>query len=243
MQSRLLDVIFNFICFMNFKFNHTELNNFGNEPDRFKISDFTKACDSFDNLQISVYLPEKEKFIYSNSALKKIIGNYSTKILNKSWDFWFDFVTKDELLSVKDKIKNFFSMPYIKTPYVLKYHIIDENGIKLFLRHELLLHYLEGNVLAINYFSDITEKEKIEAYFKVANNAAEHFHKKKNLISPREKEVLILVADGFSSKQIADKLFISNHTAISHRKNLIEKFKVKNTAQLIKTASRITELW
>ena len=52
-----------------------------------------------------------------------------------------------------------------------------------------------------------------------------------------------MVADGYSSKQIADKLFISNHTAISHRKNLIEKFKVKNTAQLIKRASRNIELW
>ncbi|RZV54531.1 MAG: LuxR family transcriptional regulator, partial [Flavobacteriaceae bacterium] len=39
-----------------------------------------------------------------------------------------------------------------------------------------------------------------------------------------------------SSKQIADILYISNHTAISHRKNLIEKFQVKNTAHLVKRA-------
>ncbi|MEW4922931.1 helix-turn-helix transcriptional regulator [Algibacter sp. 2305UL17-15] len=175
-------------------------------------------------------------------ALKKIIGNHSTKMLNKSWDFWFDIVCKDELLSVKKKIKNFFSIPYLKTPYVLKYHIIDENGQRLLLRHELLLYYLEGNILGINYFFDITEKEKIEDYFKVVNNTSKDFQEKKSLISPREKEVLILVADGFSSKQIADMLFISNHTAITHRKNLIEKFKVKNTAQLIKKASRNIEL-
>ena len=134
-------------------------------------------------------------------------------------------------------------MPYFKTPYVLKYYIIDENGKSILLRHELLLHYLQGNILAINYFFDITEKEKIEAYFKVANTTSKDYHEKKSLISPREEEVLKLVADGFSSKQIADKLFISNHTAISHRKNLIEKFNVKNTAQLIKRVSRHIELW
>jgi DNA-binding CsgD family transcriptional regulator len=57
-------------------------------------------------------------------------------------------------------------------------------------------------------------------------------------ITEREKEVLRLVSKGYSDKQIADQLFISNHTAISHRKNLIQKFGVKNTAELIKVASK-----
>lgn len=57
-------------------------------------------------------------------------------------------------------------------------------------------------------------------------------------ISRREKEVLTLLAQGYSSKQIADKLFISDHTTMTHRKNLIQKFKVKNTAELIKEAAK-----
>ncbi|MGK7397235.1 MAG: LuxR C-terminal-related transcriptional regulator [Candidatus Cyclobacteriaceae bacterium M3_2C_046] len=57
-------------------------------------------------------------------------------------------------------------------------------------------------------------------------------------VSEREKEVLDLISQGFSSKEVADKLNISNHTAITHRKNLITKFKVKNTAELIKEASK-----
>ncbi|WOD42850.1 helix-turn-helix transcriptional regulator [Hwangdonia lutea] len=228
---------------MSPKGNHTALNRFNNKSDQCKISDLTKACDCLDNLQISIYQLNKEKFIYSNLALKRILGNHATEIINKSWDFWFKMVSEDEVLSVKNKINNFFSMPYFNAPYVLKYHILNENGKRILIRHELLLHYLEDNVLAINYFFDITEKEKIEDYFKLANNTYKDVYDKKNLISPREEEVLKLVADGFSSKQIADKLFISNHTAITHRKNLIEKFKVKNTAQLIKRVSRNIELW
>ncbi len=69
-----------------------------------------------------------------------------------------------------------------------------------------------------------------------------HIKKENCIISSREKEVLHLIGEGYSSKQIADMLFISNHTAISHRKNLIEKFQVKNTAQLIKKASKVMEL-
>lgn len=58
-------------------------------------------------------------------------------------------------------------------------------------------------------------------------------------VSCREMEVLRLIANGYSAKQIADKLYISEHTAINHRKNLIEKFHVKNTAELIKDASKV----
>jgi two-component system, NarL family, nitrate/nitrite response regulator NarL len=58
------------------------------------------------------------------------------------------------------------------------------------------------------------------------------------IISSREKEVLKLIADGLTSPQIADKLFISLHTVDSHRKNLLTKFNVNNTASLIKLAAK-----
>lgn len=53
-------------------------------------------------------------------------------------------------------------------------------------------------------------------------------------VSPREKEVLELIAFENTSHEIASKLYISNHTAISHRKNLMEKLAVKNTAGLVR---------
>lgn len=55
-------------------------------------------------------------------------------------------------------------------------------------------------------------------------------------ITPREKEVLELVAGGRSTKQIADKLKISIRTVESHRINMLKKFDVNNTAELIKRA-------
>jgi two-component system, NarL family, nitrate/nitrite response regulator NarL len=56
------------------------------------------------------------------------------------------------------------------------------------------------------------------------------------VISTREKEVLLLIADGLTNPQIAAQLFISLHTVESHRKNLLTKFAVNNTASLIKLA-------
>lgn len=57
-------------------------------------------------------------------------------------------------------------------------------------------------------------------------------------LSTREKEVLLLIADGFTNPQIAAKLFISLHTVDSHRKNLLTKFGINNTASLIKLAAK-----
>jgi len=56
------------------------------------------------------------------------------------------------------------------------------------------------------------------------------------VLTRREKEVLALVSDGLTNGEIAEKLFISITTVISHRKNILEKFKVNNTAGLIKKA-------
>lgn len=56
------------------------------------------------------------------------------------------------------------------------------------------------------------------------------------VLTRREKEVLRLIADGLTNNQIAEKLFISPLTVDSHRKNLLTKLNVKNTASLITTA-------
>lgn len=58
------------------------------------------------------------------------------------------------------------------------------------------------------------------------------------LITRREKEVLLLVADGFTNAEIAEKLFISVPTVNTHRKSLLSKFNVNNTAGLIKIAAK-----
>ena len=55
-------------------------------------------------------------------------------------------------------------------------------------------------------------------------------------LSPREKEILGLIAEGYTNPQIAEKIFLSSFTVDSHRKNLLAKLNVKNTASLIRLA-------
>jgi DNA-binding CsgD family transcriptional regulator len=80
-------------------------------------------------------------------------------------------------------------------------------------------------------------------YINQVNNAGESQTYCVNLLSSRENEVLKLVSNGDSSKTIALKLHISVTTVISHRKHLLEKLHVKNTAQLIKEAFKMSVLF
>lgn len=55
-------------------------------------------------------------------------------------------------------------------------------------------------------------------------------------LTDREKEVLSLIADGNTNPEIAKLLFISPRTVDTHRKNLLKKLEVKNTAGLVRFA-------
>jgi DNA-binding NarL/FixJ family response regulator len=55
-------------------------------------------------------------------------------------------------------------------------------------------------------------------------------------LTPREIEIIQLLSDGNITKEIADKLFISEKTVDRHKTNILKKMKLKNTAQLVKVA-------
>lgn len=56
------------------------------------------------------------------------------------------------------------------------------------------------------------------------------------LLTERETEILKLIAEGFSNKEIGTKLFISHRTVDTHRTNLMKKLQVENIAGLISYA-------
>jgi len=58
----------------------------------------------------------------------------------------------------------------------------------------------------------------------------------KDDLTDREIEILKLIAEGFSNKEIGEKLFISHRTVDTHRTNLMKKIEVNNIAGLIRYA-------
>ena len=66
-------------------------------------------------------------------------------------------------------------------------------------------------------------------------------------LTPREQEVMRLLAEGLSSKEVASKLFISPKTVENHRSNLMNKLGLHSTIELIRYASKLglidVDLW
>lgn len=60
-----------------------------------------------------------------------------------------------------------------------------------------------------------------------------------DVLSNKETEVLGLIAKGLTTKEIAAKLFVSSRTIETHRANILKKLEVKNTAELIKKATKM----
>jgi two-component system, NarL family, response regulator NreC len=84
------------------------------------------------------------------------------------------------------------------------------------------------------FVSRLLEKEMKDAWLKI-------FHERKGIptgdaLSPREREILKLVAEGQSNKEIADQLCISARTVDHHRAKIMEKLNFKGTVELIKYA-------
>ena len=52
-------------------------------------------------------------------------------------------------------------------------------------------------------------------------------------ISRRELEILRLVCMGYNSRQIGDRLFISEFTVQTHRRNMVKKLGLRNSHQLV----------
>lgn len=53
------------------------------------------------------------------------------------------------------------------------------------------------------------------------------------VMTDRENEIIVLIAEGYTNDQIADMLFLSKHTVNTHRKNILNKLGVKNTAGIV----------
>lgn len=100
--------------------------------------------------------------------------------------------------------------------------------------------YVLKNASQVELMEAIQTVIKGKIYF--SEEAAKTLHniiKPNNKVSRREKEVLELIAEGLTTNEIAEKLFISMTTVDTHRKNLLLKFETKNTASLIHIATQL----
>lgn len=94
-------------------------------------------------------------------------------------------------------------------------------------------HLLKGNFYWARCSS--LDSGECQSFF----NSNKKFETTQDIISLREKEVLRLIAKGYSSKEIADQLFITQNTVERHRKNMIARTGAKDTTALVHICKRV----
>ena len=107
---------------------------------------------------------------------------------------------------------------------------------------------------AYGYLLKNTDEEELTLAIRTVNKGKKYFSAEisekminfmatqsisENILSNKETEVLGLISEGLTTKEIAAKLFVSSRTIETHRANILKKLEVKNTAELIKKAAKI----
>jgi len=112
---------------------------------------------------------------------------------------------------------------------------------------ERLLHALEY-VSRGEYFLDSSvSQEVVKKLMESPAREAKITNAAYGTLTPREQEIMRLLAEGLSAKQVAKKLFISPKTVENHRSNIMSKLGLHSTVELIRYAAKLglidVDLW
>lgn len=198
-----------------------------------------------------MYSTETCRFLFIDSFYQMFTG-YSPKEHQKGGlDFWFSKVHPDDKRMLADRIlesmKPKDSSLNKEQPFtsILNYRFKKGTGEWMWIQHTVynlsfnsdgkvdkMVHKLKELDLLVTS-SDLNKKA-----YEVSLNESDNSNGVSRL-TKKEIQVLKLIAEGFSSKMIADKLYISIHTVESHRRHLLEKLNAKNSMELIKRAFKL----
>jgi len=178
-----------------------------------------------DNPLTGVYIFNDRTFTYTNAKMCEILGYSKTELEEMCFeDILNPEENNDEAL---DKIHRCING--LQSTAIVKLHILDK----------------EQNFKSIEVFGTITKIKGKESLIgniiTIPPPPGVSLLTPKNLdvkLSDREIDVLKLICEGMATKEIADKLFLSNRTIDSHRASLIEKTGCRNTADLVMYAVR-----
>ena len=82
------------------------------------------------------------------------------------------------------------------------------------------------------YDSSQTIRYKLESLFHEEEDEEDKENEDENQLSSREKEIVICVVKGMTNREIADRLFLSTHTVVTHRRNITRKLQIHSPSGL-----------
>ena len=156
-------------------------------------------------------------------------------------------LTRD-IIKLYSKTRIIIVSMHSKTDYIVKAFQAGATGYVIKESAATKLLQGIGSVLKGDYFMDAAVSQKVveklagikEKKVKVTNAAYD-------ALTPREQEVMILVAEGLSTNEISERLFISPKTVENHRSRIMQKLNLHSTIELARYATKLglidIDLW
>lgn len=177
-----------------------------------------------------------------------------TNVLSSKPDFHVLF-SADNAKKVLEYLKYYeidilitdISMPEINGLELINLIKKEKKNIKIIVMSSFKNAESKDNIDA--YLLKNTPKEKLfevienlhynnQKYFYSEDIDFEKINFNKNILSQREKEIVISICEGFTTMEISERLFISKNTVETHRKNIFFKLNISTTAQLVSKAMK-----
>lgn len=131
-----------------------------------------------------------------------------------------------DILIINPTIPGYFTIPHLKEMtgcpemkcFALIYAPIDHS----------LIRYYDDQISILDSADEL--KHKLERLHTQAEAGEEN--DEQQALSVREKEIVVCVVKGMTNREIADRLFLSTHTVITHRRNIARKLQVHSASAL-----------
>ncbi len=224
--------------------------------DAFQLDEFLRIYQAFDTYCYVLADASSMKIERIGGAFKSMFGIQPDEIVGKRYNVVLKYHRTPDILKLIRAGTYYFDYlykqephkrPYIKANYTIDLlaspqpiHVLVQSIPVVFNEAMEAIYYL-------NILTDISEiKTNRQFTHYILDTSDEHQIKKiktpfdKGIfeetipISSAEKRVLVLMAEGKSSKQIADELFLSEHTIKNHRKNMLKKLHCTSSAEMVK---------
>jgi DNA-binding CsgD family transcriptional regulator len=225
----------------------------------FNIKNFLKTFSSFEVYSYVLVDVTELKIVEVGKSLKQLTGYDPDYFEGKGYHKFIKIHSiQDIIRSIYGGIKFYQYLykqkkenrPYIKAIRTL--YLYKKDGSKIFVMVQgipVVFNDQMEVVLLLLICTDITQFQAEHKYSHYIIDSSDSNEVKKIIItdpnsakessggpSPAEKNVLNHLSNGLSSKQIATKLFISEHTVRSHRKNMLRKFECTSSSELVRKA-------
>ena len=193
-----------------------------------------------DNIDVFIFIFDVEKIkpVWINEYFVKRFG-YTNKDLESvtSEEFLSLFHPKslDEFMKRIQHFDDARNKP-IKTLYQLRNR--NDEWVHMLTCSRVYKRKTDGSIKYLIGYAAEVEPDELSQHVPMAQDLNPEIHDPSlvNRLSTREKDIVRLIASGLTDKEISEKLDISIHTTRTHRKHIISKLGLKNSAVLIKFA-------